>query len=759
MRHIDEIMSIFPTQVAMGKRYLLRRLERLPITADSSVPMEMVQRAEQSEVSDFARLAEDRYYSRLAKDRLLRASGNRTKESGDWSRFFGQRTGGKAEQQAEDLERAAAQALAPLVPALESAVERSGDVAQRAVKALSRIRIPASLATIQRASRSDLLLHDCMAAYASFGGRAASERALELAHTWKGTPWFPGLVYALRGLPGDEVLTLLDGLAGDEALQAPVATALEGFSQYSVDAVLEKLLVSEDPWTLLHVVETMGRLGGNERAERIGQIFARVDHPLVKVACLQAVAATGSPKGGDVAQAGLAAEHPMVKAAAIEALISLPVPKGSFRDKVLVLLDSEHPRLAMNAALACVVLDSKRAAQRIHKLLKQGSAGHLMQGIHCLAYMEHPSTAPILATLVQRCPPGPLRLQAVRALGRHAEDNPNAASHLAGLLRSDDPEVRRATAYFMAGCENFAREAAVEALTAALHAEKDPGVEAAILEALALAGPLGQAAAPLMVACLEGAPEVRRAAAWALATACPERGEADSLDSSPLPGVRAWGCLRRWIRDGSGLDDLVDLLGEANAEDLVASLEVARLAAEVTTFASEPDNLSGLAAALSRQAALTQASSPRSPEAGSSEGASARDQLVQLISSGTHRRDQELTTFESVDPQLLSQDGSLLPTEAETSEALEAWAPSRTEAIQAVNVASYYSLPKEELARVREAALAAEPEPVEPQEPARDPAEAPGSEAAPPPEQSFLQFVAFLLLAFVTGQVARILLH
>lgn len=754
MRRVDEILSIFGSQTLGGKRFLLRSLERQPVTADARHTLDFLRAQEKEEAGDLARLAEDRFYARYTRDHMLRASGNRSHETGDWSRFFGQ-SPVNTHAERRNLERAAATDLANLVMGLNRCISADDFTARLALKVLSRIRVPDSLDAIEGAGRNDKLALDCMAAYSTFGGAAAAERALPLLRKAEGTALHPCMVAALRGLPSNETFAYLQQLAAQASLGAEVAVALEGFEQFDLDPLLEPSLTGTDPWNTLQAVETLGRLGGAPRAERISQVLASAEHPLVQVACLQALATTESAKGGDAARKALDAPHPLVQAAAIEALISLPVPKGSYRDKVLRLLDSPNPRLAMNVALACVVLDSRRAAKRIHELLKQGTAAHLMQGIHCLAYMEHPSTAGILSALVKRSPSGPLRLQAVRALGRHAADNPAAVEALAGLLGVDDAEVRRTTAWFLACAESLARPQAVDALFTALEREPDAETRVIFLQALAIAGPAVTSNAGRLAAFLQGDDEVRQAAAYALAVGAPESSEAAGLEALEETGAHPWGAARSWFQSGQGLERLARAIIKGTGEERRAGLTAARLAAEVATFVDEPENLSGLAAALAarqsgKPAPAAAPAAPAAPQSPSAPPAPPPPTPVEVISSGVlDQKSFAVGGFEGVEAQLVtgSADGDL-PTEAEAGAAIDAHPVSQSEVVDAVAAASYFAMDRNQLSKAledakqrqaEEAKLAAEPPPPGPRE-----------------DRPSTRLMFYVLLALLTGQLVRL---
>lgn len=713
MRRVDEILSAYENQTLAGRTYLLRGLERQPITIDSVAPLALLRKAERGEEADLARLAEEHFTARVERDQVLRASGNATAEAGEWSQFF--QPGKDLDPGARDraLEAAAAPALAPLVPALARCVERAGPNAPLALKTLARIRIPASLEVLEVASDSSVLLPVAVGALSIFGGAQAAEVALRIARAWEGTPLLAGLLYSFRNLSTPEVHAYLADRIDDPDLQVPIAVALEGSKPQQALPLLDHIVDPENPWTTLHVVETLGRLGSQEAIEQLGDVFFRVDHPLVKVACLQSAAAAKSKQGAEIAGMALRHKHPLVRAAAIETLVAVRAPRDSYKDLVLTLIDSKHPRLAMNAALACLMLEPRKAVQRINDLLRSGKATDMLQGTHCLAYMETPGSAPLLRALIDRSPPGTLRLEAVRALGRRARDNVGAGQTLNELLGHEDLQVRRTAAWFIASSVTASRGKGCEALARAIHAEADPRTAATMIRALALAGPHASDHVAAIRSRLGEAPPVGRAAAWALATGFPEAVEAQEMDELPSLGIRSWSCLRRWYTCGEGLDTLAKLIDDGDPTEEAEALRVARLAAGAATYVGQPENLQGLAAALEphRGVDSTSVEVALPPEMSLSGSTTRMSQVeaqpfgrpVELIASGRDELEAPAPEEPEFHAQVIPADqaGAALPSEADFRAALEDEV-STEEADQAIVEASFFSLRKENYVKLLE---------------------------------------------------------
>lgn len=648
------------------------------------MPNNLLAQALHSPVADYARLAEDFFFSRREEDRLRRAGGDPLTEAGEWTRFMGQGGGSHERAPAEDLEQAAVSHLVPLIPPLRKRLAEGGAVAEAALRVLARIRLQPSLEAILEGARSGLLAPACMGALSVFGGREAALKALQLSQAVRRTPVFLDTLYPFRNLAEPEVFQFLSGLAGQEDAQGQVASALEGFGSYEYGPVLEAVLRSSSPFTVVQAIETMGRIGGKQLAQQIGILFQRLDHPLVRIACLQAVAETGAREGGAVALAGLACEDPGVKAAAVEALVALPVPRNDYRDKVLALLDSPHPKLALTTAMACVVLDPRRSIQRVQTLIGSGSAAHLLQGVHCLAYMEDRAAPGILYAIVSKAPAGPIRIQAVRSLGRRASRDPQAVGALADLLQFEDPAVRMTAGWFLAGCHQAARKAASGVLARSLEGEGLAVVRAVYCEALGLSGPAASDSTSLLGRCLGLGGPVARSSAWSLAAAFHEAPEADLLGQSQEPGVRARACLRNWYRGGGGVAALAELLESCPPEAFEDVAQVARCLVESAGLVgSGPTRLDPLSAELSGQVLGTAAAAP--PE------------LVPLLARGRTAQQaavQNLGGAPELPPQRVNVGGERLPTQEDAVQALRD-IPSVQEAKEAVEQASYFRTKKD----------------------------------------------------------------
>lgn len=704
MRQVDEILGSYPTQSPAARRYLLRRLERLPITLDAAGPLGLLTATEEDEVADFGRLAEDAYWGRYEEERIRRAGGDASQEAGEWTRFMGTADAPRSEDLGDQYERAAAYHLANLVAPVAKQVGEGGGRARLGLKVLSRIRTPASLDAIHMAAAAGPVAPMALAALSHFGGDAAGDRALKLLKGKAGTPVLGAMLPALRGLPSKEAFALLGAtLEATPKLAGPVAAALEGFAAYDYQPLLDKVIASGDPWAAVQAIETMGRIGGKAITGRLGGLFERVENPLARIVCLQALSETGATEAGAVAIRALGTQNPVVQAAAVEALVRLPVPTAEYAEKIYALLETPHPKLAMNVSLACVHLDPGRAVKRIREILASGSPGLLLQGIQCLAYLDFPASAAILGQVVKKAPAGPLRLQAIRALGRRAADDPqHAAPALFGFLGHDDSAVRQASAWFAAGCHPAARKAAVARLAAQLQGESDGPTAAVLAEALGLAGPDALEAAPTLEHRL-GAPEpaVAAAAAWTLAALGGPPSETPGFNRHPAAAVRARALLGRWLSRGEGLDDLVPMLSSRDESEFLAAGAVAREVAESAVYVGEAKRAQGLAARLSnvlessgfalRREALDPAFARLKESMVMMPG---QAQLPELFASGRKPERRKAQGGDKLRLKLAVQKGignAMLPDEAEAARALMAARRSApAEVDRAVQQASYY---------------------------------------------------------------------
>lgn len=596
MRRVAEILSAYPGQGVGGQRFLLRALERQPLGLDAGEVLDFLRQNEAGKAHNVARVVEDTVFARLARDRALRAAGKASDEAGQWTRFLGQGAGeggGGA-----SLEPEALPALSRLVPALRENLERGTPRARAALRVLARIRTPESLAALTEAAETPALLPAALGAMGAMGGPDAAAAALEILRARTDLPMQPGLIYPFRSLATPELAEFLAGKLDSLDVLPMVGAVIEGFADLEYRPLLKAALASGEPWTILHVVESLGRLGGERQVAELAALFGKLPHPMVRAACLQSLAETGVAAAAEVAVRGLDAEEdPLVRSAAIEALVALGAARGRFREPILACLDSPHPRLAMCASLACVTIDPPRAAARIGAMVR-GDAGQLLQGLHCLTYIDHASAAPLLAEVTRKVPEGPLRNQGLYALGRRAARSADAAKALVGFLKHESGEVRRRAAWYLAGAEPGARVGVLRVMLEGLSREEEPAVAASILEAIGLAGPCAEAATGAL-ASYGAHPDsrVRRAAAWSLAIAFPASDAAAALGEGE-PVLAGWAALRTWVREGQGMGELEHALRSEEGKVATEALLAARWAAEIPAFAGEVPTFSGLVAAL-----------------------------------------------------------------------------------------------------------------------------------------------------------------
>jgi HEAT repeat protein len=531
MRRVDEILAAFSAQDEQGQRYLIRCIETQPVGLDGASTLDFLR---SGPGGPLGRLVEATVEERLASDRLLRAGGVPSEEAGQWSLFLGSTDELKTTLEVTHIQAKAADALTPLVPALVAQARAGGPSARVAVRVLGRVRAVQSLEALRELSANAQLRPSVYTALATFGGEGAGAALRELLAEEEKLTLQPWVLVHLRGISDAASLELLRGLQGRREVQPAIAATLEGFDAADSLSLFEELCASGEPWALMHSIESLGRIGSSETTEQLTRIHAHVKHPMVRGACLRALAETGVAAAASPALESLADPDGSVAAAAVEALVQLPVPVADYRGLVLPLVGSDHPRLAMAATLAAVALDPPRAAARIQELVQSDDPAALMAGIHCLAYIEK--------------------------LG-------------------DDAESRRRVAWFLAGVTPEAQGQVVEVLAAPAKGDEEPMVLAARCEALGILGaPEGPARAALTSALGHEDSRVRQGAGWALAVAAPEVLEAEPAGGHHVDLV-AWDHLASWGLRAGGVEELGQLLGNADAAVVRAGLAVARQAA------------------------------------------------------------------------------------------------------------------------------------------------------------------------------------
>lgn len=603
MRPQDEIVLALPRQDARGRRFLLRRLRELPLAVDAMELLSLARLVYAKEGSLAAWLTEESIWSRRERERLHRSVGEATGGAGAWTSFLSaddsQISSGPA---AEAPDVAAGKALGPLLEPLEKGASRGREHLIFTMRVLGRVRSTASLELISRLIQKHQIVVPGMAAFATCGGPEAANRALALARAVERLPAFPSLLEAFSALPSPQTFDYLAKLAsrGGE-VAAGVVAAMEGFTDYDHLAVLDSTMSQGDPWVLIQGVETLGRIGTADHLKRVEVVFDANPHPLIQIACLQGVSGTTGELVLPLAQKGLASKNPAVQAAAIETLIAAQVPYNQFRDQVVALLGSPHPKLSLNALLACVAVDPQRAVNRCGQLLSSGVPTDLLQGIQCLAYIEAPSSIEALGRIVESLPPGAMRLQAVKSLGRLASRMPQAVAALGGVLESEDAKTREEAAWFLAGVHPAGREGATQMLAKACRDEFVTSTAIAEIEALGFLAKSATLAVPDLHYLLLVGPLQAEASARVLATCFPRSREAEDLATHGAASVEAYGGLLEWYEEGAGIERIYDALGAEDSFTYRAACEVARLAAHAGAMTAQTKRLTGLSVALGAQ--------------------------------------------------------------------------------------------------------------------------------------------------------------
>lgn len=599
MRPQDEIGFALPRQDARGRRFLLRRLRNLPLAVDSAQVLGLVREVQKRDASLASALAEETIWERRELDVLRRAGGEDTQEAGSWTRFFGISADTPNRARSQEFRQASGRKLEPLLDDLAAAAAHGPEDALAAFRALGRIDSTKALDRVEALAAQLGRPALAMAAFGEAGGSEAGERALRLLAKHEGDKAFPSLLEAMAGLPGKLALQYLTAQIpkGGEVAEG-VAAALEGFDRLEHLPVLDTLLRLSDPWVVMNAVETLGRLGSDQHLKRIEAVYDANPHPLVRIACLQAVGTMAGQALRSLAMKGLVSEDARVRAAAIEACVTGGLPYSEFRDKVVAQLNDPHPKLALNASLACVVLDAQRALTRVGAMLQSGKPAELLQAIHCLAYLPSPASLQALHNVVKQCPPGTMRLEGVKSLGRLTAHTPDAVPLLGRVLDTDDPKAREIAALFMAGAHPAARETAAQILARHLRNEVSTPAAVAMIESISLLGQAGRIAVPDLHYVLLIDPLQANAGARALATAFPGLKETKDLATHASGAVQAFAGLLAWYDGADGLDRIAAALQDPDPFTRRTGCEVARSAGVAAALLSDAKRLGGLAKGL-----------------------------------------------------------------------------------------------------------------------------------------------------------------
>lgn len=600
MRPQDEILLALPRQPPPGRRFLLRRLAELPIAEDVRIVHHQVRGLDQTDHLVAALLAEDAVWRRRELERLRRSVGEESGQGGTWTAMSMPAIGKPNPENVQDASIAAGQALEALLDPLRELALRGEEEARWVARALGHIQSHKALGLLEDIAMEQGHIAPVVVAYASLGGEAAADRARLMTKAVEGTAVYPQLFEVFARIPTRETFQFLvdEARKGQPAVCAGVACALEGFRAFNPLPVIDALFRVPDPWVLINCVETLGRIGLPECLQRIARVFDTQQHPLIRIGCLQAISGSSGPMVEALAQKGLATNDPNVQAAAIEAMAAAGIPHQTYAGAVLTLLNSPHPKLSLNASLACVQIDPGRAGQRVSQMLGSGQPAQLLVAVQCLAYIESPSSVQALKQIIGACPPGPMRNQAVKSLGRLATRMPEAVPRLLEVLEMDDPGARELATWFLANAHPTARAQAGKGLTAALSEALETPLGVTIIEALGLLGPAGQLAVPDLHHALLIGPDQANAAARALATAFPRSREAADLRTHESAMVQGYGGLLEWLENGSGTYEIAQALTAPDPFINRIACGVVRTAGAAGAWTTETRRLMGLAKAL-----------------------------------------------------------------------------------------------------------------------------------------------------------------
>lgn len=597
MRPQDEIKVALPRQPEQGRNFLLRRLAQLPLTEDGPQFLSLVSKLQGQGSSLSAALCEDALWRKIELERMHRSVGEESGQGGTWSAILQGGPKSAPVTGIRDASLAAGQKLEELLPALAEGATRGEAEAAAVTRALGSIQSRRSIEHLEKIAFDQGAILEVMVAYSRLGGELAATKAMGLVEAVQGTAVHPQLLGAFANLPSKATFEfLLKQLKiGNAAVAMGVAVALEGFHSFDALRVLDALVKVPDPWVLINVVETLGRIGGDEYLERIERIYERHGHALIRISCLQAVAGSTGKIAFHLAQRGLGSKDPSIQAAAIEAMVTTGVPSQNYRDTVLPMMNSPHAKLALNACLACMAFDARRAVQHVTGLISCGDPAKLLQSIHCLAYVEAPVAYQALGRIIKMCPPGVMRLEAIKSLGRLASRRAEAAHELLPSLVLEDPPAQELTAYFLGDAHPEAQVPAAKALSHIVREFPESPLALTCLHSLGLLGPAGQLFVPDLHHALLKGPEQARAAATALVTSFPRSKEAQSFGESNTPLVRAFHGLNRWYAEGSGLDDMERGLRDPAGFVFRTSCELVRRAGTAGGWTQDTRRLVGLA--------------------------------------------------------------------------------------------------------------------------------------------------------------------
>lgn len=489
------MLALLPARHPNVARYVARELEQVLPSFDServALALELLSQAPEPAVAAQGALALQRFHP-LHLERYYEPPPEPVARQGG-----APRAGKLLRQAAEDprapanleaIARSSTHLLTPVVEALAVLVPRLHEKArQQALRVLARVPhgTAAELAflTLQKegSSAGPMTLLAC-------AHHCRPRQGMELVRgvaRLKDTPLHSAGVLCLGLAPYQMVFDHLVTLAREASpeLLPSVAAALEGFPEFGPGAALKTIAERGSGWSLVQVLQTVGRLRDESGLELLRVLCRQHDHPAVHDAAARAAGGIGGERARRFLVEMLSRKpRPGVAARALQALQTTAASPDTLARAAASYLDSDDPEAAAAAVIASLLAEEAAALRTLKRLVLSSDPALRVHGAHCLGHHQGPSSINILRRLASRDPSPAVQRQAVASLGLYEPSEP-VRDALLEVLAHGSPELRPLAARLLGRRAQAGDETITQALIAAADSAATPAAAGPLLTAL-----------------------------------------------------------------------------------------------------------------------------------------------------------------------------------------------------------------------------------------------------------------------------------
>ena len=495
MNYLDELKALYPTQDALGQRYLLTHLSGLPLGLDSDALLEFLWGETASPAVTLAHQAR-RELGRVLPAALRQMHGLEEGRMGVWSAYHGGGTQSLEQSvAAEDAATGAALRGAgwhALAGSLDRAIGLIRSASPRVWQAASLVAgrfhtvssLDALAAGLRATAGQDGPSFALACALAELGSEGGWDVLLEAARAHGGRK--PDLIQLIADLPVERTLPVLTELApnADSHGGCAIAQALAGDRTFAGRDLLARLMGRRKGWVTAYALDALAATPRPEDVRLAWDAYRNERHDFLRVQAAKVLGALPSPETVERLTRVLAEPNPRLQAAALEGLARQRADVKDLVPQLVPMLESPLLRLRVNAMLVLGRQAPEPVRIALEKLLFSDQAVQRVEAAFVLGYLRSPSSAGVLEHLALDDPAYAVRVQAIKSLAK--QEGGSAVPRLAAVLTSSDARLVTLGARALASVEEPALAQAIQALSEAVPKVASPGLRGVTIRAVGL---------------------------------------------------------------------------------------------------------------------------------------------------------------------------------------------------------------------------------------------------------------------------------